>query len=138
MSQEGGFQLLRWMLSIRTPSIPTLHLLGQPYIPHISSTLSLYAAAELASGIGYAPLALSSPAAFWTLSGLPDGAQAQYITVSWTLTAAATVYGYYVSDDVFGVSLWGEQFASPFVYGSGGGVFAMQPYQSINNAVGVS
>lgn len=138
MSQEGGFRLLSWMLSIANPIVPTLHLLGQPYTPHFTSTLSLYAANELASGIGYTPTPLGSPRASWTLSGVVDGVQAQYLTVSWTLTAAATIYGYYVSDDTDALSLWGELWPSAYVYGAGGGVFTMNPLVQLSNVLGVS
>lgn len=138
MSEEGGFRLLNWILSMAAPVVPTLHLLGQAYTPHFNSTLSLYAANELALAAGYAPLQLTSPRASWTLSGLLDGVQAQYLAVSWTFTAALTVFGYYISDDTFGVSLWGELWPSPYVYGSSGGVFAMNPLVQLSNVLGVS
>jgi hypothetical protein len=125
-TQEGTNRLLTWLLQLATPVIPTLHLLGQPYQPLHTSMLSNFAANEVAHGIGYAPVALSPPKAGWTLSGLTDGAEADYLTVSWTFTAAATVYGYYVSDDTFSVSLWGELLAQSYPYGSGGGVFALK------------
>lgn len=138
MSQEGGVALLQWMLGVRTPILPTCHLLGSPYTPHISSTLSLFAAAEVHGVGGYAPIQLTSPKAWWTLAGLPDGDQATYITLSWTFTAAVTVYGYYLSDDTLAVSLLGELLAQNYPYGSSGGVFALVLNLQLNNAVGVS
>lgn len=114
------------MLSITPPVIPVLHLLGQPFSPAHHNVLSDFAANEVGPGLGYAPLALSSPRANWALSGLVTGYQATYLTVNWTFTGALTVYGYYVSDDSFAVSLWGEQLGQSYPYGSGGGVFALQ------------
>lgn len=126
VTQEGASRLLTWILSITPPVIPVLHLLGQPFNPAHHNTLSDFAANEVGPGVGYAPLPLSSPRANWSLSGLVTGYQAQYVVVNWTFTGAATVFGYYVSDDSFAVSLWGELLAASFPYGPSGGVFALQ------------
>jgi hypothetical protein len=133
MSQEGANRLLTWLLGVAAPILPTVHLLGQPYTPLTTSLLTNYAANQVGPGIGYAPVQLTSPRASWTVSGLQEGAQALYLPVNWTFTAAVTVYGYYISDDNFGVSLWGEALSPAFVYGAGGGVFALEPYLYLVN-----
>ncbi len=131
-------QLLRWILSIAKPTVPTVHLLGSAYTPAHNSTLSQYAGAELPLANGYAPQAMPHAATYWTLSGLPAGGLGTCIVMWWTVTVPFTVYGYYVSDDSSGVSLWGELLATPQVYGVGGGTFALQLSVSLTSQPGVS
>jgi len=126
LTQEGAARLWQWLLGLVPPAVANVHLLGMPYIPTHTSTLSALAANEVTGDTGYSPRALFHAAADWTISGLPTGAQAQYITVSWTLVSAPAVYGYYVSDDAFTVSLWAEQFASPWTNPGPPGVMALQ------------
>lgn len=138
LTQEGAPRLLAWMLGAAKTVLPYLHLLGQPYAPHETSTISQLAANEVGGGLGYAPLQLLSPAAWWTFAQITAGGSAQYITVSWTFTGALTVYGYYVSDDSLPVSLWAELLGQSYPYGSPGGVFALQLNAQLINLPGVS
>lgn len=137
LTQEGGQRLLQWLLSAAKPNVPTVHLFGTNYAPHEAATLSQFAANEVAGVAGYAPILLSPGAGVWTITEIAAGGNALSIVLSWTFTAAVTVYGYYVSDDTFGVSLWGEQFAASFPYPTGG-VFALQLAAFLVNVPGVS
>lgn len=125
VTQEGANRLLQWLLGINPEVVPTLHLLGMPYTPQPTSTLSLLAANEVGPGLGYTAISLGPAKAVWTLSGLPTGAMALSVVESWTFSGNVTVYGYYVSDDTLGVSLWAEALAASYPYPSGG-VFALQ------------
>lgn len=126
LTQEGGQRLWAYLLGNVTPWLPTLHLLGQAYTPVHDSVLSLFAANEVTGDSGYTPLQLVSPKAWWTITGLPDGAQAEYITLSWTLVAAPTVYGYYLADDAYAVSFGAELFSSPWINPGPPGVIALR------------
>lgn len=126
VTQEGATRLLQWMLGISPTAKQTCHLLGQPYTPLHTSLLSNFAANEVTGVAGYSPSPIISPNPYWTLSGLPTGAEATYIILSWTFLAAVTIYGYYLSDDTLGVSLWGELLGASYPYDSSGGVFSLQ------------
>lgn len=125
VTQEGAQRLLQWLLGVQPEVVPTLHLLGMPYTPVPSSTLTVFAANEVGPGLGYSPVSLGPAKAVWTISGLPLGGSALSQVESWTFTGNVTVYGYYVSDDTQGVSLWAEALATSYPYPSGG-VFALQ------------
>lgn len=138
MSQEGGLGLWKYMLKLLTPNNPTVHLLGTFYNPTHTSTLSNYAANELPETGGYSPQTLSNPGANWSFSDLAAGVQAQYITLSWMFTAALTVYGYYLSDDINLWSWGGELFSVGYVFPSGGGLFTFNLPLYLISCPGVS
>ena len=55
-------------------------------------------------------------------------ATATHAEKTFTFGAAATVYGYYVTDNAEAVVLWAERFSgAPFVLPSGGGTIAITP-----------
>src|SRR5690348_11038477 len=97
LTEEGAPRLLAWMLGASPTVLMTVHLLGQPYTPHETSSISALAANEVGGGVAYVPLQLVSPPAWWTLAQITAGGSASYIPLSWTFTADVTVYGYYVS-----------------------------------------
>jgi hypothetical protein len=125
VTQEGAIRIWQQILGISTIGYPYVHLFGSQHTPAHTDTEATYAAIELAAA-GYAPILLGQPSANWTISAIGAGAQAVYLTVSWTFTAAATVWGYWLSDQTQTYSLWAEIFLSSFVYGSSGGPFTLQ------------
>jgi hypothetical protein len=125
LTQEGAMALWRQLLKIKDVGIPYVHLLGQAHSVVHADTIGSLQAVELVVA-GYAPIQLTSPQTSWQLTTLAAGAQAQYPVVTWQLTAACTVYGYWLSDAAFQNSLWGETIASPIVLGPGGGPVQLQ------------
>lgn len=99
-----------------------LHLLGANYTPTHLDTQATLAAQELAVG-GYTPQILVP--ANWTFAYVPDGASASYPPITWNLTAACTIYGWWaaVSGDLS--SIVAEALATPWVVPAGGGVFQL-------------
>ncbi len=138
LTQEGAPRLLAWMLGAQRTILPYVHLLGQPYQPHETSTISILASNEVGGGVGYAPQQLVNPTGNWTLASITAGASGQYLTLSWTFTAAVSVYGYYVSDDTIPLSLWAELLGSVYVWSSAAPVFALVLNLQLINLPGVS
>lgn len=120
-TQEGCMALWQQLLGLYAIGNPVVRLLGQAYAPQHTDTLATYAPLEVV-GAGYAPIQLANPRPNWQITPLPNGAQAAYPTLSWSFTAAVTVYGYWLNDATATYSLWAEAFASPFVFGPAGGV----------------
>lgn len=125
VTQEGATLLWQWMLGILTPTNPIVHLFGSAHTPAHTDTESTYAAIELPSANGYAPIVLTSPGTNWTITPDPVGAKATHTAISWTFTAALTVYGYWLSDNSGTISLWAEAFNPAYVFLAGGGVFPL-------------
>lgn len=138
LTQEGGPRLLGWMLGAAKTVLPFVHLLGQPYAPHETSTISQLAANEVGAGVGYAAQQLVNPTGNWTLSQITAGASGQYRVLTWTFTAAVSVYGYYVSDDSIPVSLWAELLGSVYTWSAAAPVFGLQLNLQLINLPGVS
>lgn len=126
LTNEGAVLLWQDILGLASIGYPNVHLFGTAHVPAHTDTESTYAAIELPGGIGYAPIALTNPGVDWTLTPIGAGAQAAYLLLTWTLTGAASIYGYWLSDQTNTYSLWAEEFATPFIYGSGGGAFNLQ------------
>jgi hypothetical protein len=138
LTEEGGPRLLAWMLGASPTVLITVHLLGQPYTPHETSTISALAANEVGGGVGYAPQQLTSPRAGWTFAQITAGGSGQFLTLNWTFTAAVTVYGYYSSDDSLPLSLWAELLGNAYVWAAAAPVFALQLNLQLVNLPGVS
>jgi hypothetical protein len=113
-TQQGCAALWQQLWGIESIGLPNVHLVGQPHQAAATDTYASYAAVELIAG-GYAPKSLVNPAVDWSIAPVPNGAQASYITLSWSLTTACTVYGYWIADQANQRALWGETFAAPFV-----------------------
>lgn len=124
LTQEGGVLLWQYLLGIVPPVPANVHLLGSSHQPTHADTMATLAAAELAVQ-GYTPIALARPSANWTLTAIINGGQASYVTLSWQLAAACTVYGYWLSDSANQTSLFAEAFAAPFVIPAGGDLFLL-------------
>lgn len=125
VTQEGALRIWSQIFGISSIGYPYLHLFSTQHTPAHGDTEATYAAIELVVS-GYAPFALTQPPVNWSLAAIGAGAQATYTTVSWTFTAAATVWGYWLADQTNTYSLWAEVFPTSFVYGSQGGVFSLQ------------
>lgn len=125
LTQEGGLQLWKYLLGISPAIIPAVHLFGAAHSPAHTDTESTYAAIELAGGGGYAPISLSGPTVNWTLGKIPAGAQATYISISWTFTGTQNIFGYWLSDPANMYSLWAEAFAAEYQFPANGGVFTL-------------
>lgn len=136
VTQEGAIRLWQQLLKIVDIGYPIVHLFGAAHTPAHTDTEATYAALEL-SVAGYAAIQLTQPGANWTIAAIGAGAQASYLVLNWTFTAGCSVYGYWLSDSTNTYSLWGEAFASPFVYGSSGGPLSLQlqPYLASNPSV---
>jgi hypothetical protein len=125
LTQEGGVLCWKYILGFTPSAILHAHLFAAPHTPAHVDVYADYAAIECAAS-GYAPIPLVNPSVDWTLAPTAYGAQAAYITISWTFTSATTIYGYWLSDSSDTYSVLGELFASPFPYGGGGGTFTLQ------------
>lgn len=123
-TQEGTSLLWQWILGILPTSIPIVHLIGSAFTPLHTSKMADYDAVELAVA-GYAPIILTAPAANWTLAPIGAGTQATHVQIDWTFTGACGVYGYWLSDNSDAYALWGETFASPYLFPAGGGFFPL-------------
>jgi len=118
--------MLGWIFSVYGPVRPYVHLIGSAYTVLHTSTLSLLAAHELPLSSGYAPIQLGASLGQWSFAPITAGGQATYTgALSWTFSAALSVFGYYLSDDADGLSLWGESFNPYYVFPAGGGTFAL-------------
>jgi hypothetical protein len=137
VTQEGASRLWLQVFGIASIGYPYVHLYSNNYSPQHTDTYSTYAPHELSGG-GYSPIQLVNPSANWTIAAIGAGAQASYVMITWTFTGAQTLWGYWLSDGTNTYSLWAEQFASSFVYGSGGGTFLLQlqPWLASQPSVG--
>jgi hypothetical protein len=124
-TQEGCSRLWLQIWGITALGNPWVHLYGSSHTPAHTDTYSTYSAIELSSGGGYAAQQLTVPGTNWTIATVTAGAQATYITLTWTFTGAESVYGYWLGDSTNTYSLWAEQFAAAFVFPSTGGTFTL-------------
>lgn len=98
-----------------------IHLYQVDKTPAETDTAAGYT--EVNTG-GYALITLSST---WTI-GVADPTEASYVQVSFDFTSAATVYGYYVTDNANSILLWAEKFSDgPYNIPSGGGSVKITP-----------
>jgi hypothetical protein len=113
-------------------------LLGQPFQTHEDSSISQLASNEVGAGVGYTPQQVVSPGSRWTVAQILGGSMGQYLVLAWTFTGPTSVYGYYVSDDSFGVGLWAELLPNSYAWSSAAPVFALQLNVQLVNLPGVS
>jgi hypothetical protein len=138
MSQEGALLLWQYILGIVGIVQPTVHLMGSSYNPLHTSTLTNFAANELAVANGYAPKQLTSPGANWSFTTQAAGELATYLMLSWTFTASLTVYGAYISDDG-NLKSWGGQLFTPsYAFPAGGGLFTLLTPLTLLSCPGLS
>ena len=108
-----------------------LHFFGTAHTPVHEDTIAIYSAIE-GGPPGLGPVALNP--VNWTFSLYPPpgpySAQlATYPPITYTITGAGTIYGYYVSDSGASVAYWGKALG-PFVFTAAGGTFTitLQPW----------
>lgn len=105
-------------------SVPTLklRLYSNNYTPTLTDVVGDYTEVTAA---GYSAITLSSGS--WSVSVVSGQVVASYTGQIFTMTAAVTVYGYYVTDSSATEVLWAELASGgPFTYGSGGGSIYVQ------------
>lgn len=80
-----------------------------------------------ATEAGYSSITLTG--ASWTVSTSSGISTAEYAEQTFTITEAATYYGYYVTQTSSGGLVWCERFdaTSGFILPSGGGTIAITP-----------
>lgn len=119
LTQEGAKLLWQWWVGVTPPTTPILHLLGSAFTPLHTSVYGDFAGHELAGG-GYGPIAIPGGLS-WTISTIPQGAQATQDVGPFGLTTIVNIYGYWLGDVTSMVSLWGEQFSPPYAFNPLGG-----------------
>ena len=120
----GAEQLSKVLVNNVAPTNVKLHLYTNNHTPAEGDVLGSYTESTAA---GYAAAVLTG--ASWTITaGSSAGAVASYPQVTFTYTAAETVYGYYVTDNSSLILLWAELFTGgPFVVPSAGGTIQVTP-----------
>ncbi len=119
---NGEGDALGYFVNKQAPQDLVLRLYTSNTTPAEADTAATYT--ELAVA-GYAAITLAG--ANWTLTEGAPG-QAAYPQQTFTLTAAATVYGYYMTRASSGRIALAERFtAAPFVLPSGGGSIKITP-----------
>jgi hypothetical protein len=120
---EGELLLLGYIVNKDEPVDLTLRL----YTVDITLAESTqYANFTEATAAGYAAQTLTG--SDWSTSMVAtDTATATHVEKTFTMTAAATIYGYYVTAGTSKV-MWAERFSgAPFVLPAGGGTIAITP-----------
>lgn len=120
---EGEILLLQYMVNKTAPDDPVIRLYTND--PSLSDTTT-FAGLTQCSASGYAPITLTG--ANWTTTQVAGVTTAEYTQVTFTFGTAASVYGYYVTDQSSSKILWVERFSgAPFSLPSGGGTVAITP-----------
>ena len=121
--------LLEYLVNKAAPTNPVLRLFHNDVTPSESTIIGggLPNGLEEANETGYGAITLTG--ASWTVSTLGGTTTASYAEQTFTFTAGADIYGYYVtSSDVSPKLLYAERFdGAPFQLPSGGGVIAITP-----------
>lgn len=130
LAPDTGDQLfLKYALNNTAASNPKLHLYTNNYTPAKGDTTGSYT--ECSTATGYAAVTL--PGTSWTVSTTSHVTTASYAAQTFTLTASATIYGYYITDNSSSNVLWAELFSGgPFNIPSGGGSVTVTPTITCN------
>ena len=117
MPDVGEVLLLSYSLNKVAATDVKLRLFTNDYTPVEGSVVGNFTEAVAA---GYAAIALVG--ASWTISSAGGVTTAAYAQQTFTLTAASTNYGYYITNNDGSQVLWAERFTdAPHVIPSGGG-----------------
>lgn len=115
--------MLKYMLNHTAPSNVRLKLYSNDKTPAESHTISDYTESVVA---GYADKVLTGTS--WSVSTSLGVTTASYAQQSFTFTTAATLYGYYVTNNGATDLLWAERFTgAPISVPTGGGVVNVTP-----------
>jgi hypothetical protein len=111
----------RWFFNTSLAANNTkLHLFTNNVTPAKSDTVGTYTEC---SASGYSAITLSSGS--WTVSTVSTTTTAAYATQTFTLTASATIYGYYITDSGGTNIILSEAFPAVFNIPSSGGSVAI-------------
>jgi hypothetical protein len=123
-AKTGKEEILKMLTNGVSPSTLKLHLYKTTQTPSFSSVASTFNSAEstetgyAARDMDYADFTISNPSA--------EISKAQNILEPFTFSVAATVWGYYVTNQAGTILIGAEQFsdagATGYVLGSSGGV----------------
>lgn len=124
---QGEGIALEAVLNKTAPQNLVLKLYSNDVTPGEADTEATYTECAIA---GYAAETLT--AASWVVTpGAPTAAA--YPEVTFTLTGAGSVYGYYLVQAVSGKLVWAERGAgAPYVFGAGGGTFKVTPQLTLD------
>jgi hypothetical protein len=121
---EGEVLLFKYMLNHTTPADVILRLYTSNTTPAEGSTFASFTEATEA---GYANVTLTG-GTDWTINTTTNVTTAQYAQQVFSFTTAATVYGYFQSDNAGTTCLIAERFdGAPFTLPSGGGQITVTP-----------
>jgi len=113
----GEVLLLSYSLNKVVQGDVKLRLFTNNYTPVEASVLASFTEAVAA---GYAAITLTG--ASWTIASAAGVTTAEYVEQTFTLTAASTDYGYYITNNAGTQVLWAERFTdAPHTIPSGGG-----------------
>lgn len=113
----GEVLLLSYALNKVEPTEVKLKLYTNDYTPVEGSVVGNFTEATAA---GYAAIVLAG--ASWTIATSVGVTTAEYAQQTFTLTAASTNYGYYITNNDGSQVLWAERFSdAPHTIPSGGG-----------------
>ncbi len=113
----GEVLLLSYALNKTEPTEVKLRLFTNNYTPVEGSVVGSFTEATAA---GYAAIELAG--ASWTIASSIGVTTAEYAQQTFTLTAASTNYGYYITNNDNSQVLWAERFSdAPHTIPSGGG-----------------
>ena len=121
---EGELIILQYMVNKTDPGDLILHLYSNDQ-SLAEGTVKANLTENTEAGYTEATLA----GADWSTALVSTNtATASHTEKTFTFTAAATVYGYFVTDNGKSVILWAERFSgAPFVLPTGGGTIAITP-----------
>lgn len=123
ISNSSEVILLRYILNHTAPTDVVLHLYSNNVTPTESDTISTYTESVAA---GYSSVELTGTD--WTVSSVAGLATATFATQTFTFSGAATIYGYYVTDNSSTTLLWAERFtAAPVTIPLSGGSILVTP-----------
>jgi len=121
MDQKGEILLLQYIVGMVNADNPVIHLFQNDVTPSDSTVVANLT--EVDTSTGYNAITLLS--ASWTTTQSLGVTTAVYSERTFAFAAAATSYGYYVTNET-GQLLWLERFSgAPFSIPDGGGTISI-------------
>lgn len=128
ITNAGDLLALQYLLNQTAPTNVNLHLYSNNLTLAKTSVLGNFT--EVTAG-GYGPITLTG--ATWTISTISNVNTASYPQQTFTLTGAAQIYGYYITDNGNATVILAEAFpGGPYNVPSGGGIVTVQPIINAN------
>lgn len=120
---DSEILLLKYMLNHTSPTDVKLKLFSNNQTPAEADVLADYTESTAA---GYASKTLTGSS--WSVANSSGVTTATYAQQTFTFTTAATIYGYYVTNNGATSLLWAERFTgAPVSIPSSGGVLNVTP-----------